>query len=106
MSSDEEKTKFMGHTHFFVTKHISRILHRGLNKRAALIVPILKSPSNNIGLKLEEICFGINLDQSNAFNFMEMGPALNDPKEKEFREFWGHLSSDRRYFYKFKLCMY
>lgn len=33
-----------------------------------------------------------------AYNFIEKGPALNDfAKADEFRRFWGHLSSDRRF---------
>ncbi|RZC39988.1 nucleolar protein 6 [Asbolus verrucosus] len=88
---DDERTKFLGLPELFVVKNICNTLHRGLNKRALLIVPFLDSG------KSKTVSFGVNLDPSHAFNFLEMGPAVNDSKEKEFREFWGDLSSDRRF---------
>jgi hypothetical protein len=89
--SEDERTKFLGLSELFVVKHVEDVLNRGFNKRASLIVPIVGQNEFN------KMSFGINLDPSNAFGILEMGPALNDPKEKEFREFWGELSTDRRY---------
>jgi U3 small nucleolar RNA-associated protein 22 len=89
--SEDERTKFLGLSELFVVKHVEDVLNRGFNKRASLIVPIVGQNEFN------KMSFGINLDPSNAFGIIEMGPALNDPKEKEFREFWGELSTDRRY---------
>ena len=84
------RTKFLGFFNLFVTKNISHVLHRGFNKRASLIVPLVAENQKS------KLLFGINLDPSDAFSILERGPALNDPEEKEFKEFWGDLTSDRR----------
>ncbi|EFA06414.1 nucleolar protein 6 [Tribolium castaneum] len=90
--TDDERTKFLGHPELFVIKYIQGVLEKGLNKRATLIVPIVTTQS-----QVDKITFGINLDQSNAFHILEKGPALNDPQEREFKEFWGDLATDRRF---------
>ncbi|XP_044265775.1 nucleolar protein 6 [Tribolium madens] len=89
--SNKDRMTFSGHFELFVVKYIQGVLERGLNKRATLIVPLVK-PS-----QLDKISFGINLDQSTAFHILEKGPALNDPQEREFKEFWGKLATDRRF---------
>lgn len=85
--SENDRTKYLGHPELFTVKYIQAVLQKGLNKRAKLIVPTIQS---------DKISFGINLDPIHALHILEMGPALNDPKEKEFRDFWGELSTDRR----------
>lgn len=46
----------------------------------------------------ENFTFGITLNPDKAFNFLELGPPLNELKEAdEFRQFWGKLASNRRF---------
>ncbi|CAG9764718.1 unnamed protein product [Ceutorhynchus assimilis] len=96
ISTDVEKSKNIGYGQFLTITQISDLLHKGLGKRALNIVPHIEVKYKES--PLTKVIFGINLNPETAFNFIEMGPVLNDyTKADEFRKFWGYLASDRRF---------
>ncbi|KAJ8941316.1 hypothetical protein NQ318_017856 [Aromia moschata] len=93
---DEERAKFIGYKDLLIVNYIMKTIQRALNKRILSLVPRVEVDSEDCSLK--KLFFGINLNPDEAFNFLEIGPALNDHvAAAEFRQFWGHLSSDRRF---------
>ncbi|XP_018576500.1 nucleolar protein 6 [Anoplophora glabripennis] len=92
---DADKVKYIGYKHLLIVDYISRIFQRALSKRVLHFVPRLEVDGENM---LNRFLFGVNLNPEEAFSFMEVGPALNDHvAAADFRKFWGHLSSDRRF---------
>ncbi|KAK9869244.1 hypothetical protein WA026_002994 [Henosepilachna vigintioctopunctata] len=97
-----EKAAYLGHHYFLIIKILQSYLKRGLNKRVLNIVPLVPSLQMwDYGVRQKlinhRIIFGIQLDPDSAFDILEYGPNLNDPGDTDFREFWGRLSSNRRF---------
>ncbi|KAL3286351.1 hypothetical protein HHI36_000859 [Cryptolaemus montrouzieri] len=97
-----EKVAYLGNHTLLIMKYLQNYLKKGLNNRVLNIVPI--SPNHTtwdygVHYKMtnQRLLFGIQLDPDCAFDILEFGPNLNDPKEKEFKEFWGKLASNRRF---------
>ncbi|KAJ8985714.1 hypothetical protein NQ317_014364 [Molorchus minor] len=92
----EELAKNIGYKNLIIIKNISKIIQKGLGKRILNFVPRLELETD--GFVFEKLFFGVNLNPDEAFNILELGPSLNDHiAAAEFRSFWGHLSSDRRF---------
>lgn len=88
--------------HLKATKAILNTLKTGLNKRILRLVPHFVK--NELCCDLNEVAkfdlslfIGINLDLDHAFNPLELGPSPHDPKAKDFVDFWGDLSTLRRF---------
>ncbi|KAJ8928380.1 hypothetical protein NQ314_019045 [Rhamnusium bicolor] len=93
---DEEKARSIGFKDLLIVTYISKIIRRGFGNRVLNVVPRLEVEDSSHVLK--KFFFGINLNPEEAFNFIELGPALNDHiAAADFRIFWGNLSSDRRF---------
>ncbi|XP_072386893.1 nucleolar protein 6 [Diabrotica undecimpunctata] len=92
--SDEEKSTHIGYENVLIFNHITNMLNRALNKRICNIVPRIEL----CGTDIKSFLLGINLNPNEAFNFIDKGPALEKFEEAaEFRNFWGHLATDRRF---------
>uniref|UniRef100_A0A6P7G4V1 Nucleolar protein 6 n=1 Tax=Diabrotica virgifera virgifera TaxID=50390 RepID=A0A6P7G4V1_DIAVI len=92
--SDEEKSTHIGYENVLRFNHISNTLNRGLNKRIDNIVPRIEL----CGSDIKRYLLGINLNPNDAYNFLDKGPDFNMFEEAaEFRNFWGHLATDRRF---------
>ncbi|XP_060535133.1 nucleolar protein 6 isoform X3 [Cylas formicarius] len=97
--TDLEKSKVVGYNNMYNLDLLSKMLRKGLNKRILNLVPRTEVEfSKKNAHSITKLSYGINLNPEEAFNFMELGPALNDHlKSDEFRTFWDYLSSDRRF---------
>ncbi|XP_045463296.1 nucleolar protein 6-like [Harmonia axyridis] len=100
--SFQEKAKYLGNYKTLVIKNLLNYLNKGFNKRVMNIVPLMPSCNEcdykeNFKKTGERILFGIQLNPDLAFEILEYGPVLNDPEEENFKEFWGDLSSNRRF---------
>ncbi|KAF7272687.1 hypothetical protein GWI33_014551 [Rhynchophorus ferrugineus] len=97
--TDKELWKSVGFEFVLKVKYLSSMLERALHERAVHIVPRIETRYSTESDKcLEKLLIGINVNAEKAFNFIEKGPALSDHIEAEkFRQFWGELSSDRRF---------
>lgn len=104
LSNPKEKALYLQNFRTLATaRAILSTLNVGLNKRAQHTVPHFAE--NEIRFDLHEdknptsvdLYVGINLNIENAFNPLELGPAPHDPKVKEFMNFWGELSTLRRF---------
>ncbi|XP_044746051.1 nucleolar protein 6-like [Coccinella septempunctata] len=98
----EEKAKYVGNYMPLIIKILLKYLNKGFNQRVKNIVPIIPSTTEwNYGETCIQnsgrIIFGIDLHLDLAYEILEFGPALNDPEEKNFKEFWGDLASNRRF---------
>ncbi|XP_050311555.1 nucleolar protein 6 [Anthonomus grandis grandis] len=99
-TTNQQKTHFIGYEQHHRTEEIKNLLKKGLTNRFQLIVPyrFIKYPEKRGNSVLEKVQFGINLNPETCFNFIEKGPALSDfVNAEQFRQFWGPLSSDRRF---------
>ncbi|XP_066143685.1 nucleolar protein 6 isoform X2 [Euwallacea fornicatus] len=93
--SNIQKAKYAGFKKLHEVELLTELLQKGLNKRVVNLVPqiLLDYPS-----KVKQVLFGANLERRNAFNFIELGPPLSDTVQaEEFRQFWGHLATNRRF---------
>ncbi|XP_066258902.1 nucleolar protein 6 [Euwallacea similis] len=93
--SNVEKAKYAGFKELHAVGLLTELLQRGLNKRVVSLVPQIVVDYPN---EVKKVLFGVNLERKNAFNFIELGPSLNDTVQaEEFRQFWGHLATNRRF---------
>lgn len=92
--TEKDKSLYFGYEYLLIVKHLMKTLQKAFCARISNIVPKLESD----GKDLKKILLGINLNPEEAFNYLQKGPALNEfAAAAEFRKFWGHLSSDRRF---------
>lgn len=92
--SQAEQAKYVSYEYLLNVKYVIKILQKAFANRISNIVPKLESDGNH----LKKILLGLNLNSEEAFSFLQKGPALNDfAAADEFRKFWGHLASDRRF---------
>ncbi|CAH1153543.1 unnamed protein product [Phaedon cochleariae] len=89
-----KRSMYVGYDELFKLYQVFNIVNKAVSKRVNNIVPIIEMDKNN----LKKFFMGVNLNPMTAFGLIEKGPALNDlAQAEEFRKFWGHLSSDRRF---------
>nr|XP_023013750.1 nucleolar protein 6 [Leptinotarsa decemlineata] len=92
--SHQEKALYVGHEELLTTDHMLKFIQKAMKERVLLTVPRIDLHHRSI----KHFLIGVNLNPDKAFNFLELGPALSDHKSADdFRKFWGHLSSDRRF---------
>ncbi|XP_055936772.1 nucleolar protein 6-like [Argiope bruennichi] len=79
------------------------VLKKGLNNRISLI-DVIKMPhspwsvtDNPPNPNQGEVTLGFVLNPEVPFNNIEKGPIADDPKSKEFQDFWGERSELRRF---------
>lgn len=99
---DEYKVKYLSNKTLLITKCLSKFLRKSLRNRSTHVVPFVMNCNEwkfGTRFKLNEpiIYVGINLNSKCAFKTLDIGPALNDPKEAEFKEFWGPLAQYKRF---------
>lgn len=98
--NQEDKAKYAGNYTSLIVKILLEYLNKGFNQRLKNIVPIIPCTQwdieENNKKSLCEIIFGIELNLDTAYEIIEFGPSLLDPEEKNFKEFWGELTSNRR----------
>ncbi|VEN62255.1 unnamed protein product [Callosobruchus maculatus] len=92
--SIEYKCSYAGFKGLLNVKYIHKVLMKALFTRVHSIVPRIEMD----GDVLRRVHFGVKLNADKAFSLLEMGPHLQEfAAAAEFRKFWGHLASDRRF---------
>ncbi|GFO37979.1 nucleolar protein 6-like [Plakobranchus ocellatus] len=93
-----------GHSTISIIYHVVKVLSDALGKRAVLVQPRITSgkqwAKGDDPFEFDsEPCFtiGISIDNMNAFNILDKGPAAEAIESRDFRAFWGEKSEMRRF---------